>query len=98
LELFLNFWGSVQKFADRGLILNKYRGLSAKWRGIISFELLSNGISRGLGQWLVDHGRRRPTLDRGRYWPRSSPDLGPAAASGHGGLPRGWQREEDDAV
>jgi hypothetical protein len=26
LELFLNFWGSVQKFVVRSLILNKYKG------------------------------------------------------------------------
>jgi hypothetical protein len=31
LELFSNFWGSVRKVADRGLILNKYRGISTKW-------------------------------------------------------------------
>jgi hypothetical protein len=31
------------------LILNKYMGLSAKWRGLFDFELFSNGKMCGLG-------------------------------------------------
>jgi hypothetical protein len=37
LELFFNFQGSEYKNLDRGLILKKYRGLFAKWRGLCGF-------------------------------------------------------------
>jgi hypothetical protein len=35
--------GLLGIFGDRGLILDKNRGLFAKWHGIIGFELFSNG-------------------------------------------------------
>jgi hypothetical protein len=65
LELFLKIRGSSWKFVDCGLILDKNRSVFAKWYGIISFKLFSNGKRRGLGPRFVDHGRCWSTVDRG---------------------------------
>jgi hypothetical protein len=40
LELFLKIWGSYWNFVDYGLILDKNRGLSTKWRGFLDFGLI----------------------------------------------------------
>jgi hypothetical protein len=48
------------------LILDKNRGLFAKWQRIIGLKLFSNGKRRGLGPRIVDHGQRRSTVDRGQ--------------------------------
>jgi hypothetical protein len=55
--------GLLRIFVYCGLILDKNRVLFAKWHGIISFELFSNGKRHGLGPWFVDHGRRWSTVD-----------------------------------
>jgi hypothetical protein len=83
---------------DCGLILDKNKGPFAKWRGIIGFELFSNGKRRGLSPRFVDHGRCRSTVDQGQGLSGGLPELSLTAAPGHGGLPRGWQREEGDAA
>jgi hypothetical protein len=43
--------GLLRIFVNYGLILNKNRGLFAKWHGIFGFELFSNGKMRRLGPW-----------------------------------------------
>jgi hypothetical protein len=65
MELFSKIQGSSWNFVDCGLILNKNRGISTKWRGIIGFELFSNGRRHGLGPRLMDHRRCRSMVDRG---------------------------------
>jgi hypothetical protein len=90
--------GLLKNFVDCGLILDKNRGLFAKWHGIISFELFSNGKRRGLGPRFVDHGRCCSTVDRGQGRVGGSPKLGLAAAPGHDGLPRGWPRKGGEAA
>jgi hypothetical protein len=96
----MGIFGNVSKtrgllgiFVNRGLILNKNRGLFAKWHGIFGSELFSNGKMRRLGPWFVDHGRRWSTVDGRWGLGGGSPELGLAAFSGHGGLPLGWPRE-----
>jgi hypothetical protein len=66
LELFLKIQGSSWKFVDCVLILDKNRGLFAKWHQIIGFELFSNEKRRGLGPQLKHHGRHQSTVDH--YW------------------------------
>jgi hypothetical protein len=72
-------------FVDCGLILDKNRGIFAKWHGIFDFKLFSNGKRCGLGPWFVDHGRWS-TVDREQGLGGGLPELGLAAAPGHGGL------------
>jgi hypothetical protein len=50
--------GLLRIFVDCGLILDKNRGLFAKWHGIIGFELFSNVKRHGLSPRFVDHERR----------------------------------------
>jgi hypothetical protein len=49
LELFSKIRGSSWNFVDCELILNKNRGLFAKWGGFLDSDLFSNGKRRGLG-------------------------------------------------
>jgi hypothetical protein len=41
LELFSKIRGASWKFVDYELILNKYRGLFAKWCGFLDFRFIS---------------------------------------------------------
>jgi hypothetical protein len=72
LEVARGIFGNISKtrgllriFVDYQLILDKNRGLFAKWHGIIGFELFSNGKRRGLGPRFVDHGWRWSIVDCG---------------------------------
>jgi hypothetical protein len=81
-----------------GLILDKNRGLFAKWHGIFGFKLFLNGKRHGLSPWFMDHGRRWSTVDHRQGLGGGSLELSLAAALGHDGLPRGWPREGGDAA
>jgi hypothetical protein len=65
-------------------------------------ELFSNRKWHGLGPWLVD--QLRGGRSTGPPWTppvadgKGSPELGLAAAPGHGGSPRGWRRDGHDAT
>jgi hypothetical protein len=80
------------------LILDKNRGLFAKWHGIFGFDLFSNGKRRELGTWFVHHGQCWSTVDRGQGLGSGSPGLGLEAALGHGGLSRRLPREGGEVV
>jgi hypothetical protein len=65
VELFFKFQGSEYKNLDHGLILMRYRGLSAKWRGFLDSYLFLNWE----GAWTesMAHGpwQRWSMVDRG---------------------------------
>jgi hypothetical protein len=73
-----------------------------KWLEYLIPELFSNRKCHGLGAWLVD--QLRGGRSTGPPWTppvadgKGSPELGLAAALGHGGSLRGWRRDGHDAV
>jgi hypothetical protein len=102
LELFFKFYGPNCKIRDCGLILEKMRGLSAKFQklefpGIVLLK--KNPWTKSTSPWTAQgslvHGS---TMDSTVVDGRGSPELGLAAAPGHGGLPRGWRQEGRDAA
>jgi hypothetical protein len=82
--------GLTEKW-DCGLISDKLRGLNEKWLEYLIPELFSNRKCHGLNPWLVD--QRWGSRSTGPPWTppvadgKSSPELGLAAAPGHGGSP-----------
>jgi hypothetical protein len=73
---------------DHSLILDKCRGLSAKWWGFLDSDL----FLKGKRTWTQSraHGprRRRSMVDQGQGLDGGSPELSLAAALVHGGSPR----------
>jgi hypothetical protein len=101
-EIIVQFWGPNCKIRDCGLILKKLRGLRAKCQklefpGIVFLK--ENSWTKSTSSWTapgwpVDGS----TVDSTMADCQGSSELGLAAAPGHGGLPRGWQREGRDAA
>jgi hypothetical protein len=102
LELFFKFQGPNCKIRDCGLILEKMRGLSTKCQKLEfpKIVLLKKNLwTTSTSPWTATgwpvHGS---TVDSTVADGRGSPELGLAAAPGHGVLPRGWRWEGRDAA
>jgi hypothetical protein len=90
------------KIRDCRLILEKMRGLSAKCRklefsGIVLLK--KNSWTKSTSPWTAPGWPvHDSTMDSRVADGRGSPELGLAAAPGHGGLPQGWRREGRDVA
>jgi hypothetical protein len=81
-------------FVDCGLISPKGKGPTAKSARIFRCDFFSMRKYGGPGPPSMDHGWRRSTVDHGQGLGGGSPELGQAAAMGHGGSQAVAQRKE----